>query len=471
MHKPIILNNISLYFPNKICFENFSTQIHPGKRIAVIGNNGSGKSTLLKIISGAFPPPEGEIINNENISFGYVPQLIYEYENLSGGEKFNKALSAAFSMRTDVLLLDEPTNHLDLKNRKSLIKMLSFYKGTLIVVSHDVELLRSSVDTFWHVNNGQISVFSGRFDDYRNDIFQKRQNLEDELSSLKKEKRENHKALMKEQERAAKSKKHGEKNMENKKWLPAVGDLKQSAAEKASGKNKGSINERHRNVNEQLSTLRIPEILKPKFSLTAKDIGSKTIVSISSGSAGYAQKPVLKDVTISVAGSEHLAITGDNGSGKSTLVKAILNYPEVIKEGFWDLPDAGDVGYLEQYYSNLDNDKTVFDTIADILPQKNQSEIRDFLNDFLFRKNEDVNKKTAVLSGGEKARLSLAAIAAKTPKLLIIDEITNNIDLETKEHVTQVLREYPGAMIIISHDSVFLDEIGVNGFYEIQKAD
>ncbi|MCL2485261.1 MAG: ATP-binding cassette domain-containing protein [Endomicrobia bacterium] len=468
MHKSIILNNISLYFPNKICFENFSAQIQPGRRIAVIGNNGSGKSSLLKIISGGLQPSEGSILNNDNIVFGYVPQLVYEYENSSGGEKFNKALSAALALRPDALLLDEPTNHLDLKNRKSLIKMLEHYKGTLIIVSHDAELLRSSINTFWHIDNGIITVFSGKFDDYKNELFQKRQSLEDELTGLKKEKKENHKALMKEQERAAKSKNRGEKFVEQKKWLPAVGDLKQSSAEKSSGKNKGNINERRGNVNEQLSALRIPEILKPKFSLTAKDIGSKTILSLSGASAGYADKTILRDITLSVSGGEHIAITGDNGSGKSTLLKAILNYPEIIKDGFWDTPAADDIAYLDQYYDTLDNNKTVIEMLAEAAPQKTHAELRDILNGFLFRKNEEVNKKVAVLSGGEKARLSLAKIAVKTPKLLLIDEITNNIDLETKEHVTQVLKEYPGAMVIVSHDIAFLEDLGIDHFYELK---
>ena len=468
MHKSIILNNVSLYFPNKICFENFSAQIQAGSRIALIGNNGSGKSSLLKMISGALPPSEGEILNNGNIIFGYVPQLIREYENLSGGQKFNKALSAALSLRPDVLLLDEPTNHLDLKNRKSLIKMLERYNGTLIIVSHDAELLRSSVDTFWHIDNGKITVFSGRFDDYKNEIFQKRQNLEKDLAGLKKEKKENHKALMKEQERAKKSKERGKKFVEQKKWLPAVGDLKQSSAEKASGRNKGNINEKRGSINEQLSALRIPEILKPKFSLTAKDIGSKTILSLSNASAGYAGKTVLHELTLSVSGGERLAITGDNGSGKSTLLKAILNYPEIIKEGFWDMPYADDIAYLDQYYGTLDDNKTVIETLSEVSPQKTHAELRDILNGFLFRKNEEVNKRVEVLSGGEKARLSLAKIAVKTPKLLLIDEITNNIDLETKEHVTQVLKEYPGAMVIVSHDSAFLKDLEIECFYELQ---
>ncbi|MDR3256062.1 MAG: ATP-binding cassette domain-containing protein [Endomicrobium sp.] len=484
MQKPIFLNHISLYFPNKICFEDFSAQIQFGNRVAIIGNNGVGKSSLLKIIKGDLPASEGEIQNNKDISFGYIPQLVYEYENLSGGEKFNKALSAALSNHPDLLMLDEPTNHLDLKNRKSLIKMLNFYKGTLLVVSHDVEFLRNSIDTLWHIDNGTINIFHGKYDDYHQTIFQNRQVIENELKSLTKEKKENHKALMKEQQRAKKSKQRGEKFVEQKRWIPALGDLKKSYAQKTSGKKNAVITNKRETLNERLSNLGIPEIIKPSFSITAKDISSKTIISISDGQVEYINKITvspntlslkelqesvfkLTNITLSVAGGEHFAITGDNGAGKTTLFKAILNHPQISKTGIWNQPILEDIGYLDQHYSSLDNTKTVLETLTDLSPKKTHSEIRDFLNDFLFRKNEEVNKQVSVLSGGEKVKLCLAKIAIQTPKLLLIDEITNNIDLETKEHVTQVLKKYPGAMMIISHDSAFLEDIGITHCYAL----
>ncbi|GMO66644.1 MAG: hypothetical protein Nk1A_4260 [Endomicrobiia bacterium] len=127
---------------------------------------------------------EGYVQNNKNISFGYAPQLIYGYENLSGGEKFNKALSVAFSNNPDVLLLDEPTNHLDSKNRKSLMGMLNFYKGTLVVISHDVELLRNSINILWHIYDGTVSIFKGKYDYYHQTMQLERQAIEIEFRSL-----------------------------------------------------------------------------------------------------------------------------------------------------------------------------------------------------------------------------------------------------------------------------------------------
>jgi ATPase subunit of ABC transporter with duplicated ATPase domains len=194
------------------------------------------------------------------------------------------------------------------------------------------------------------------------------------------------------------------------------------------------------------------------------------VVQISNGSVGYCEgQPILSGISLSLQSPEHIAITGDNGSGKSTLIKAILGDESVCKTGDWHVIKQEDIGYLDQHYGTLIPDKTILETISDLVPAWSHAEIRRHLNDFLFRKNEEVSTLVGTLSGGEKARLSLAQIAAKTPKLLILDEITNNLDLETKEHVIQVLKYYPGAMIVISHEADFLEEIGISEVVDVNK--
>lgn len=138
-----------------------------------------------------------------------------------------------------------------------------------------------------------------------------------------------------------------------------------------------------------------------------------------------------------------------------------------MRQGNWILPKSDDIGYLDQHYATLSPDKTVMETIRCLWPDHADAEIRKHLNDFLFRKNEEVTVLVSRLSGGEKARLSLAQIAAKTPKLLILDEMTNNLDLETRAHVIEVLKHYPGALLVISHDTDFLEAIGVTDRYRI----
>jgi ATPase subunit of ABC transporter with duplicated ATPase domains len=180
-------------------------------------------------------------------------------------------------------------------------------------------------------------------------------------------------------------------------------------------------------------------------------------------------RPLLSDIHLTIMGQDRLAIGGNNGSGKSTLFKAILGDEALHKTGDWFVLKREDISYLDQHYQNLDPHKTVLESLSDLVPDWPHAQLRRHLNDFLFRKNEEVNARVATLSGGEKVRASLAQIAASTPKLLILDEITNNLDVETKAHVVQVLKAYPGAILVISHDEDFLDEIGVDRCYRIEE--
>ncbi|CAM3658527.1 ATP-binding cassette domain-containing protein [Parendozoicomonas haliclonae] len=131
------------------------------------------------------------------------------------------------------------------------------------------------------------------------------------------------------------------------------------------------------------------------------------------------------------------------------------------------MPDARHIGYLDQHYSNLPDDESVLGAVSGRVPEWQHVDVRKHLNDFLFRSNEQVNKPVSQLSGGERVRLSLALIAAQTPRLLILDEITNNLDLETKSHVVDVLKAYPGAMIVISHDESFVQQLALGNNFKI----
>lgn len=465
-HKPIILNSIAVTFPQKVCFRDFSTQIHPGARLAIIGQNGSGKSTLLKILQGMREPDEGNIVLPKEIFFGYVPQIIEEFETLSGGQRLNESLTQALSLNPDVLLLDEPTNHLDVRNRQSLMRMLRSFPGTLIIVSHDVELLRTCIDTLWHIENEKVTVFSGNYNDYWRERDNRRASLSQEISCLDRQKKRLHKNLMHEQERAKKSKLQAQKHMRERRWPTVSPNAMARGVSDASCHKRSSLSHKKQDLFNRLEDLHVPEIIVPKFSLSPQDVGFKTIVSIQDGSVGY-DYPIVRDITLSLNSQDHLAITGDNGSGKSTLVRGILSDPNVIKDGEWIIPKCEDIGYLDQHYGTLESAKTVLEVIHELVPTWPHADIRRHLNDFLFRKNEEVNALVSTLSGGEKVRLSLAQIAAKTPKLLILDEVTNNLDLETLDHVVQILKNYPGSMIVISHDQDFLERIGVRNVYSV----
>ncbi|HHF7353276.1 TPA: ABC-F family ATP-binding cassette domain-containing protein [Legionella anisa] len=467
MHKPIQFKNLCLSFPHKTCFMDFSGQISYGSRIAIIGRNGSGKSTLLKLLAGKLEPTNGDIRFPQELNIGFVPQVIEEFDSLSGGQRFHKLLTQALTSDPNLLMLDEPSNHLDRHNRRSLKRMLADYRNTLVMVTHDIELLQSTVDTIWHIDHSEIHVFTGCYEDYIREVNIQRSAIEGEIADLIRQKKQIHADIMREQARAKSSRTQGEKHIQQKKWPTIISQSKARNSQETSGRKKSAINQKKQELTQRLSALYLPEVIHPKFAIHGAET-NQALVIVSEGTVGYEKNnPVLRELSFSIKARERIAIHGNNGSGKSTLLKAILNNASVIKKGTWDIPHPYEIGYLDQHYTNLPLTKTVWESIS-CLMDKSYTEIRSYLNDFLFRKNEEINALVLTLSGGEKARLSLAQIAAITPKLLILDEMTNNLDRETRAHVIQVLKVYPGAMIVISHDPDFLSAIEVTDGYEIK---
>lgn len=463
MHSPLSIHKLSLSFPTKICFQEFSTNVYFGSRIAIIGSNGSGKSSLLKLLLGQLDYCEGNIDCPENVMFGYVPQTSDNTSHLSGGEQFNYLLTQALSLSPNCLLLDEPTNHLDQANRESLLKLLDSYYGTLIIASHDQQLLNYSFDTIWHINNEKITIFNGSYVAYLREVVIKETVLTQKLASLERQKKETHNKLMKEQERAKKRKIYGENKYDGDKLALRSA---QGRGQLTANKNRKHIADEKTAIFEQLSELKRPEIIKPKFNLTTQS-HNRVVTHIRDGSVGY-QETILEIPHFTLQGKERIAITGLNGSGKTTFLKAILN-TNLRQTGDWQTPKSADIGYLDQKYATLCAEHTVYETIEALALNWHPQDIRNHLNRFLFRKNEVINLRISQLSGGEKARLCLAQIAAKIPKLLLLDEITNNLDIETKNHIVQVLQDFPGPMIVISHDEDFLQQITINQYYHVEK--
>ncbi|MBN9228028.1 MULTISPECIES: ABC-F family ATP-binding cassette domain-containing protein [Legionella] len=468
-HKPIQLKDLGLTYPHKICFQDFSGEIHFGERIALIGRNGSGKSTLLKMLAGFCSASAGEIQMPQDVRFGYLPQVIEECPELSGGQRLNQALTKILSVDPNVLLLDEPTNHLDRRNRRSLMRKLLHYPGTLVIASHDTELINTVTDTLWHIDLGKITVFRGAYFDYQQMLEDKKASIEQELSRISREKKESHLALMKTQERNKHSRVSGEKKIAQRKWPTIRSHTKLANAMTTGDKRLSQINHKKQHLLEELSSLTLPQTIKPKFKLNGLD-HQKPLIRIQDASIAYeAFDVILEGIHFHLNGCERVALYGDNASGKSTFVKAILEDSHIKKTGEWTLPERNTIGYLDQHYQHLDCDETVLNLMKSQMPHASHAELRVHLNDFLFRKNEEVEIKVKYLSGGEKARLSLALIAAKPPKLLILDEVTNNVDLETRTHIIEVLREFPGAMLVISHDHDFLESIHIETRYQVYQ--
>lgn len=467
MSRLIQLTDLSLYFPEQLCFEAFNYQIHTGDRVALIGDNGSGKSSMLKIIKKLIPPSDGCIIYTDNLTVSYVPQLIYRTHAASGAEQFNQALTLALAQNPDVLLLDEPTNHLDTKNRQSLLRLLEQFSGTLIIATHDVNLLRTHEYCFWHFNQKKISVFQGYFDHFQQQKSLQQHSLQEEIDSLKRKKILAHHSLMKEQQRAKNSRIKGEKSIQQSKWPTIVSKSKVLRAQETSGKKKKNLFKNKELLVNRLQELDIEEDIRPRFEFPLSATTTKALVTITEGVVSYGQQIILTHINLNLTGQSRLALCGANGSGKSTLLKAIMGDTSIKKEGLWITPAIKDIGYLDQHYQLLNDEDSVLETIEGCRPDWTHATIRQHLNNFLFRKNEQINARVSTLSGGEKARLCLAKIAAKPPKLLILDELSNNLDLKTRNHVITVLKNYPGPFIVISHDSDFLQLIDFTETYTV----
>lgn len=505
-HKPITLDLLSCVFPHKSCFENFSTIIHPGDRIAILGANGSGKTTLLKILAGIIEPTGGSISGSDPTRVGYLPQnppydanktvwqlatemahaeTLYEVDalmsragfaerkdepvsTLSGGELMRLGLVRILAQNPAIILLDEPTNHLDHLNRSKLLDLLHEWPGTALIVTHDVELLQTWPTDLWHLHDGIISSFHGSYDDFLREQEWQQSRLIAQVEKLKHEKK-----LLKKAE-AAHLKKAGKekRSTQNALLKGRISRLEYSGmkenSEQSSGALRRNLHSKHEAIATELSGLFISEPLKPSFDIPALTRKNASIY-IRDGSVRYDNRVILQDLHLNIQPGERYALMGDNGSGKSTLLKAIMGDPTVNKTGTWACPPAKMIGYIDQHYSFLQQDATAIDMIKIVQPTWDTAAIRKLLNDFLFRTPAEVSTPTAVLSGGERARLSLACLVAQAPSLLLLDEITNNLDLIARQQIIDALSAFPGTVVVISHDEDFLETIGVTTMLRIMN--
>lgn len=471
---PIILRDVALFFPHKICFEHVSTVLEPGARVGITGPNGSGKSTLLNMLRGVVPCSEGRIDVPPAVHMAHVPQVVdFDLEkapepddsedSLSGGQRLYRAIGAALAGDPDVLLLDEPTNHLDARHRVGLLRLLERFRGTLVVVSHDETLLRR-MQVLWRLRDGTLTVFPGNLDDCLREERVRRRQLDAEDAALRRERKNVRAALQQEQQRRASSARKGKKKFAD--------DKMQATAARNRAEKNGSerrLRERRDRVDAAGRDLRLPETLNLRFQLCGeRERGN--VLTITDGSLTYAgaPSPVLQHLFLTLTGGERLAVHGDNGSGKTTLLRGILEDPALERRGFWSTPSLKHIGYLDQHYAVLgDQRRSVLDVLRETLPDWDAAQLRRWLNDFLFRKNEEVFCPISALSGGERARLCLAVLAARAPRLLLLDEVTNNLDVDARSHVIEVLRACPCAMLLVSHDAAFLDAVNVTTALEL----
>jgi len=456
----IQLQGISLVFPEKTCLDDVNLSLQWGQRVAIVGDNGSGKSSLLRLIQGELLPQAGRVVRDSALTMAMLSQHLPAEDGLSGGEAVERGLTIALGMHPDLLLLDEPSNHLDRYRQRALLSRLSRFYGTLVIVSHDLTLIDTVCDTIWHVADGKVHVFSGCYQDYLGEQQRQRTAQSREMQLLKRKALALHEARMAEQERAGKARQHGVRSIAQRKWATVRSPSKLGRGNETAGKQQVELRERCQLLAQQMAQSALPPDIVPHFHFAAPLSADRLVVQISNGVLSFAQT-LLSGIHLTLSRGQRLALTGRNGCGKSTLANVIAGRPvSCTVRGEWILPAASTVAYLDQRLSDLQADESVLSTLERHTPGWESPRRRQHLADFLFRSNTEVAKRGAVLSGGERVRLALACVAAHVPALLILDEISNHLDMRTRGHVIKVLRDYPGTILLISHDEAFLDEVG-----------
>jgi ATP-binding cassette subfamily F protein 3 len=341
----------------------------------------------------------------------------------SGGWHMRIALAKILLQEPDCLMLDEPTNHLDMETLVWLENLLSAYKGTLIMVSHDRYFLDKLINAVIEVENGRITTYNGNFTDYE---IQKEQRIEHDL------------AVMKNQQRKIA---HMEQFVERFRYKASKAKQVQSRI-------------------KQLSKIKVTDIdthtAKIKFAFNTPERSGDPVVAAHDLSFAYDSEPVFTDSNFEIRRGEKAALVGPNGVGKSTLMKLIHGELEP-KDGKLSLGYNLQIGYFAQHHlEQLDGSNTVLDEIWNAAPFLPKNEVRSMLGRFLFS-GDDVDKPVSVLSGGEKSRMVLIKLLLSKANFLILDEPTNHLDMQSKEILASALDDFDGSVLIVSHDRFFLD--------------
>ena len=468
------LKDISLTFGVRPLFTSVSLNICRGDKICLVGRNGSGKSTLLKIISGVMEPDGGEVFVQPGIKIAYMEQAadFSKYETLqdvilsgleaetresqayradilagqldikreispktaSGGELKKAALARALIGEPDILLLDEPTNHLDITTIEKLEEIVRQFSGAVVVISHDRSFLNHvSNRTLW-LDRGIVHSGSrgfAFFEEWQDEIINQEIIKEKHLNKKIEEETEwLHKGVTARRRR-------------NQGRLRRLQQLRQERREQV--KRMGSVD------------LEIKEAaVRSKLVMEAKHICKK-----------FGEREIVKDFSLRVLKGNRIGIVGPNGSGKTTLVK-LLTQHLAPDSGFVRLGKNLEMAYFDQNREMLDPDKTLWRTLCGegdhIYVRGHYRHVIAYLKDFLFTPDQ-AQSPVSCLSGGEKNRLMLALSLARESNFLVLDEPTNDLDMDTLDLLQEVLDEYEGTILLVSHDRDFLNKITTSMLY------
>jgi ATP-binding cassette subfamily F protein uup len=461
----LLLTDIKLTLGSVPLLDGAALSVSAGERICLVGRNGSGKSTLLKIASGEVQLDGGTRFFQPGATMRYLPQEpdlsafanVMDYvlaglgpnddeyrvryllgelgltgdekpDNLSGGEARRAALARTLAPNPDLLLLDEPTNHLDLPAIEWLESELKSLSAGIVLISHDRRLLEKLSRSMVWLDRGQTKRIDRGFEHF--------EAWRDEI--LEQEEVEFHKL--------------GRKIAREEDWLRyGVTARRKRNVKRLAGLQ--GLRAQKRDYTHKLGTAKMA-------ALDAATSG-KLVAVLDDVSKSF-DKPIVKNLSLRVLRGDRLGIVGPNGAGKSTLLKLMLGL-EKPDSGEIKLGTALNIITLDQQRAALDPKTSLADTLtggkSDMVQVGEQSRhVIGYMKDFLF-KPEQARTPVGTLSGGERGRLLLAAALAKSSNLLVLDEPTNDLDLETLDLLEEMLGDYPGTVIVVSHDRDFLDRV------------
>lgn len=519
------IQQLAYAHPNKdVLFSNIQLTIGTNQKLALIGNNGAGKSTLMRIMAGVLAPAEGSVVTSskpyyvpqlfgqfnqlsvaaalqvdkklhalQEILAGNVTEqnlnildddwiieertrealaawglsdlsLDQHLATLSGGQKTKLFLAGITIHQPEIILLDEPSNHLDLQARQQLYQLIKHTQATIVVVSHDRTLL-NQLDTVLELSKHGIAQYGGNYEFY---LEQKQleadalvQDVKSKEKALRKAKEVEREAMARQQRLDARGKKKQEKA-----GLPTISmNTFRNNAEKSTARMKAVHEEKTGGISEELHLLRkeLPDKDKMKIGFDNSSLyKGKILITAKEINWQYGTQPLWNSpLSFQMVSGERIALAGSNGSGKTTLIKLMLGQLE---------PNTGAISramnktlYVDQDYSLINDKLRVFEQAAqfnDTGLQEHEIKIR--LTRFLFTQ-EYWDKPCHTLSGGEKMRLMLCCltISGQSPDLMVLDEPTNNLDIQNIAILTTAINEYQGSLLVVSHDAYFLEEIGI----------
>lgn len=453
----ISLINISFaYAGADALFNELSAVFRTDQTIAIVGDNGTGKSTLLKIIVGQISPSTGRVVRDASLAI--LPQMP-PHGDKSGGQRQITELIRIFDSGADILLLDEPTNNLDAAARQSFYDMLMRHTGGAIIVSHDRDLLRR-VDCIMELTNGKLTVYGGNYDFYVAQRNAERARLESQYAGVQKRITELNRTMQVAQNTRQHHESKQTKEINTARRSRIAANALKGKSQETEAKKRGIIQKKltaQLAMQQVLSAQMRDDVIK--IPMPSKQFYSKELVRIENMSFGYDAEQIFCDFNFTMYGCTRVHLSGSNGCGKSTLLKLICGK---LSPRTGTVKTFGRIAYLNQDLSLLDGDKTVVENIidiADILPHDAHA----IAANFGFRGNMS-RRRVGTLSGGELLKATLAAVlgSANQPDLLILDEPTNNLDIKSTSILEEALRQYRGAILLVSHDADFVNNIGTD---------